>query len=292
MAQKILQLISKAIAQGSVDRFDTELLLAHTLKKSREFVVAHHDFFVPWIKRFRFQRLVAKRSHGVPIAYLTGHKEFFGLDFLVNKHTLVPRPDTEILVEAVLKEIKNIPAGILIDIGTGTGCIPIAILKNTNQKNIQTFATDISQKALTVARKNARRQAVPIHFLSGNLLTPLFKNILSFENTHCILTANLPYITQEQFDTEPSIQHEPYLALVAPDHGLALYKELLTQIHQMPIDSLLSVTCFFEIDPSQSTLLSKEIQKIFPQSQIHIQKDLSKRDRIIMLHLTKSEICT
>ncbi len=262
------------IAIQKIDRFDAELLLAFVLKQSREYIVTYPEKKVSFFQKYRFLSLIKKRNSGIPLAYLTGHKDFFGLDFLVNKHTLVPRPDTEILVEKVLEELKNNPAHIFIDIGTGSGCIPISVAKNTNQ-NIQFLATDISKPALKIAKQNAEHHHVQIQFLQGYLLEAIFQKDIPLQNI--ILSANLPYLTQEQFDEEKSIQQEPHSALVADDAGLALYKELLTHIQQNNVTG----TFFFEIDPSQSQILSEYITKIFPNSKIQVIKDLCERDRMI-----------
>lgn len=263
-----------------IDRFDAELLLAHTIKKSREFIVTYPEHKVSFFQKYKFLRLVKKRTSNIPLAYLTGHKEFFALDFFVNKYTLVPRPDTEILVEEVLKHIKNNPINILVDIGTGSACIPISIAKNT-AKNIQIFATDISKQALEVAKQNSQKHNSKITFLHGSLLEEKIQKNISFQNKKIIITANLPYLTQDQFNNEKSIQHEPHSALVADDAGLALYKQLLEQIKNAEI----SCTCFFEIDPSQSAELSQYITKNFPHSKIYIIKDLCGRDRIVKIQL-------
>lgn len=276
MKQTVSQIISKLLLESSVDRFDSELLLAFVLKQSREYIVTYPEKKVSFFQKYRFLSLVKKRASGIPLAYLTGQKNFFGLDFLVNKHTLVPRPDTEILVEKVLEELKNTSAKILIDIGTGSGCIPISVAKNTNQ-NIQFLATDISKQALKIAKQNAQKHNTKITFLQGNLLEAVFPKNIPLQNI--ILSANLPYLTQEQFDEEKSIQQEPHSALVADDAGLALYKELLTQMQQNNITGIF----FFEIDPSQSHALSEYITKIFPNSKIQIIKDLCGRDRIVKI---------
>lgn len=290
--------LSRVEKKQNIDRFDVELLIAFVLQKPREWVVSHPEFHISWFANFKLQRLFRLRAKGVPVAYLTGHKEFFGLDFLVNKYTLVPRPDTEIMIEAALNsppitKSQKVPERsdrsiILIDIGTGSGCIPIAIEKTLKQKHpslpLQTFATDISKKALKVAKKNAQTHQVDIAFLQGNLLEPILKNnsfLFLVSHSSLILTANLPYLTQNQFDIEPSIQHEPHSALVAADNGLALYKTLLNQIQSLISRFQSSITCYFEIDPSQSQLLSTHIQAIFPQANIKIIKDLCGRERII-----------
>lgn len=284
-----------------IESIDSQLLLAHILKKSREYILTHGDEKISFTAQVRFNRLVTKRKKGIPLAYLTGHKEFFGLDFLVNKHTLVPRPDTEVLVETVVSYImKHIAYNkqtdiTLVDIGTGTGCIPIAIQKTIQQCNnvtINTIATDISKKALRIAKQNAKKHNTQITFLHGNLLKPLIKTNLipSQPNTYpLIVTANLPYLTKEQFEQEPSIQHEPKSALVADKNGLALYEELLKQIVQTHTTyHIPHIICFFEIDPGQMKTIKKIISTYLPDAKIKILKDLSGFDRVVEIQSSAS----
>src|SRR3989338_2100407 len=123
-------------AQRRISPLDAEVLLTHVLGKSREYLIAHDDKKISLLRAWRYQLLVLLRRRDTPVAYLTGHKEFFGLDFFVNRHTLVPRPETETLVECVLELLatvgKRLTADsrwqktIVIDVGTGSGCIPIA----------------------------------------------------------------------------------------------------------------------------------------------------------------------
>ncbi len=287
----IKQLLKKA--SKKINILDAQLLLAHVLKKSREFLVAHPEQTIGKIHIIKYKYLVKKRMAGVPVAYLTGHKEFYGLDFLVNKHALTPRPDTEIMVDAVLEKLQstdNEQQTTLIDVGTGSSCIPIAILKNLSTcklEHLQTFATDISKSALKVAKKNAKKNNVNITFKYGNLLEPIFKNSSLFTD-YCSLTitANLPYLTEQQFENESSIQHEPKSALVADKQGLALYEELLKQIKLLVTSYKLQVTTLLEIDPSQSTPIKTLIKKYLPAATIEIKKDLAGHDRIVKVKLS------
>jgi len=284
------QLLKKA--SKKIDLLDAELLLAHVLGKSREFLVAYPEYKVSKFVSWQVNKLFKKRKRGIPLAYLTDHKEFYGLDFLVNKHVLIPRPDTEIMVDLVVNRLRTTDDGeqiILIDVGTGSGCIPISILKDLQTyklTNLQTFATDISRQALKVARKNAYKHNADINFLQGNLLEPILKNHeLLAMNYELIITANLPYLTEEQFQNEPSIQHEPKSALVAKNNGLALYEELLNQIKQLLTTYYLPLTMYLEIDPSQSVQITKLIQTSLPNTSIEIKKDLARLDRVVVFSL-------
>ena len=155
------------------------LLLTKASGKSKEWLLAHPEYKNFWVL-LKYKYYLKKLNQNVPMAYILGHKEFFSLDFLVNKYTLIPRPDTEILVDETIKEISNIQYSIsnilMIDIGTGTGCIPITILKKLKDLKITAIATDISKGALKVARKNAKKHKVKINFLHGDLLSPIFKS--------------------------------------------------------------------------------------------------------------------
>ena len=253
---------------------DFELLKAHAIKKPKEFLYSHPEYRLSIWERLKLKYFIFLRKYGYSIAAITKHKEFYGLDFFVNKHVLIPRPDTELMVTEAIEEIKKTDKKILVDVGTGSGCMPISILKNLPAP-IPTYAIDISSSALKVAKKNARTHNVNINFFHGNLLEPILKQITG----KIIITANLPYLTEQQFKTEPSIQREPKNALVADNNGLALYEELLQQIKT----SSLVATIFLEIDPSQTESITELVTKYLPGLKIEIKKDLSGLDRLIKI---------
>ena len=201
----------------------------------------------------------------------------------------------------------------LIDVGTGSGCIPIAVLKEMaklrngeigklENSEIKTIATDISRQALRVAKKNAKRDGAKIKFFRGNLIEPIIlkinemtnkKNnnfpISSFRNFDTIIiTANLPYLTEKQFKSESSIQREPKTALVTGNGGLSLYEELLKQIQTflklLTVNS--SLLIFLEIDPSQSQRITTVIKQYFPTAKTEIKKDLAGRGRMVRVKMT------
>ncbi len=279
----------RTILKHSIPRLESELLIAHVLQKPREFLLAHDEYIIPKTKEVVYKYLLWKLRRGYPLAYLIGHREFYGLDFLVNKYTLVPRPETELIVELAVEKIKQLKDYkiILIDVGTGSGCIPISIQKTVNkeQKAIECIAIDISKPALRVAEKNAKKHNTDITFLHGNLLQPLEHRARSLFTTPCslIITANLPYITQAQFDSEHSIQKEPHSALVAGDSGLALYKELLLQIKLLLTNYQLPITIYMEIDPAQTVSLTSHCTEQFPHGTIQTHRDLLGHDRIVSL---------
>jgi len=276
---------------------DAEILLFYTIKKSREFILTHSEHKLTESQITNFNSLIKKRSKGNPVAYLMGHKEFYGLDFLVNKDVLIPRPETELMIDEVLNFISHISRPMsFIDIGTGSGCIIISLIKQLLTFNFQLstfnfFATDISKNALVVARKNAKKHKVKIKFLEGNLLEPFFENHkLSNPKNPIIITANLPYLTPSQLKNSLSIKKEPKIALVAGSDGLKYYEELFKQIKLLvtsyPSNSAgkqLQITIFCEIDPQQKIKIGTLIKKELPNSSFQIKKDLNGHSRLVIV---------
>lgn len=272
--------IKKILKNSKIEALDIELILSYVLKKPREFLITHPE---TKINSYKVIKLIKLREQGVPLAYLTGHKEFFGLDFFVNKNVLIPRPETELIIDLVLQKLqtKNLELGtILIDVGTGSGCIPISINKHYH---LPTFATDISKPALVVAKKNAKLHKVKIKFLAGNLLQPFLNPSItkSLNQTQLIITANLPYLTPKQFKSEPTIKYEPKNALIAGYDGLKYYRELLKQISQLTKKYNLKPISYLEIDPSQTKHIKEIIKKYLPKLKIVIHQDLAGKNRIV-----------
>lgn len=213
-------------------RLDAELLLAHVLKKPKSFLIAHDEQRIYSLNFWLFRRLIRKRKQGIPIAYLIGHKEFFMLDFKVNRHVLVPRPDTETLVESVITYLRALnpelrAKSLLLDVGTGSGCIPISVLKSV--PGLTAVATDLSWRALRVAKQNTRRNAVGdrIQFVWSDLLSSV--DPTEFEGSEVVLTANLPYLP-DKIAMSPDLKFEPSLALYGGGDGIQLYKKFVQQI--------------------------------------------------------------
>ncbi len=308
---------TKALKKRSASpTLDAEVLLSFAINQPKEYILAHPEKQLTIAQEKKFRQLVARRSKGVPIAYLIGHKEFYGLDFVVNKSALIPRPETEMLVAEVLKQIPNsqfpmtnqIPNPndknfIIIDVGTGSGCIAITLAKLFPQAKI--FALDISKNALQVARQNARRHKVnkQIKFIKNNLLKkfpipnfsrhsgiPLaagqfpIKSKRQNPNDQIIIVANLPYLTKKQL-AEPSIKHEPRAALYGGKDGLEYYEKLFKQISQFgaQVFECSSVQVLLEIDPSQTSKIKKLIKKHLPTAKIKIKKDLAGLDRVVCI---------
>lgn len=275
---------------SGIDKQELIILFGLAIRQSKEFILSHTDYKMSCWERWRLWRLVRRFKNGWPTAYLAGHKEFYGLDFLVNKNTLIPRSSTESMVELAVEGLKNAHTErrkVLIDIGTGSGCIPISIIKSLKHENIKTIATDISRGALQVAEQNAKRHNVDIQFIRGDLLRPFIKSYsMLIDNCSLFITANLPYLTKDWIKSEPGIQKEPRSALLADDkHGLSLYEKLFQQIQFIVLIFNYSLSIFIEIDVRQSATAMELAKKYFPKAIIEIKKDLAGRDRVLTIFI-------
>jgi release factor glutamine methyltransferase len=202
-------------------RRDAELLLTHTLKKSHTWLLAHAEEELSGELEANFTALVSLRRKGKPIQYITGETEFYGLPFRVTPDVLIPRPETEHLVEKVLSLAGQFDQARIVDIGTGSGAIAVALACVLPSTAIT--ATDISTKALAIARENAKRNGASICFLQGDLLAPVADK--RFE----IVVSNPPYVPSgnRAMLTVEVREYEPALALFAGDDGLEVYRQLI-----------------------------------------------------------------
>jgi len=274
-------------AVTSIAVLDAEVLLAFVLETDRVGLIRDQHTLVQGEQYAQYTKLVRTRASGQPVAYLTGQKAFYGLDLAVNDATLIPRPDTEVLVDAVLQELQRRQAArqkqpLLLDIGTGSGAIPIAVLqtRQTRQQQLpRTVATDVSRGALRIARKNAQAYRLPITFLQGSLLTPVKELFTRPYNTYIIITANLPYLTPAQMQ-EPSIQAEPRTALVSGNDGLDHYRDLFVQLADVLQQSTASMSCYVECDPTQVAAVQGLVSATGLQQQT-VFADLAGHERVV-----------
>src|SRR5579885_1241427 len=208
-------------AGGSSSDLDAAVLLGHVLGVSRGALYTHPERQLSEAEQAMYTALIERRAQGEPVAYLTGHREFMGLDFLVDRRVLIPRPETEFLVEAALAEVQrreemSLPSLRVADIGTGSGAIAIALAAHEPRLPL-IYATDLSADALLLAEENARRLKVAerVRFLQGDLLEPLPEPV-------DLLLANLPYVASDEAEILPVDvrEYEPHLAIFGEDDGL------------------------------------------------------------------------
>jgi release factor glutamine methyltransferase len=222
----VAQALQAARALG-VDRLDAQLLLAHHLGRSRTWLLAHDDALLTPAQADPLREHLARRAEGEPLAYLVGHKEFHGLSLHVNAHVLVPRPDTEVLVNWALELLAaHNPHPKVIDLGTGSGAIALAIKQA--HPAAQVLATDVSTDALNVARLNAQRLGLKVDFAQGE-----WWQAAPGQRFHLALS-NPPYIAESDPHLS-ALTHEPQLALTSGPDGL----HALRSIIEMAADHLL-----------------------------------------------------
>ncbi len=263
---------------------DAQVLLSHIIHVDRTVLYTYPERALTPEQEQQFQQWIERRSQGEPVAYIIGQKEFYGLDLLVDRRVLIPRPETELLVEAALNIIHSwLDAGtipIVADIGTGSGAIPIALAVN-EPRLPYLYATDISADALDVTRLNCELHHVEqrVRLLQGDLLAPLPEPVDLF-------TANLPYVGTDDMSslTSDVRDYEPHLALFSGPHGLDLLHHLLTQAHQSGKLKAHAVM-LLEIGYQQREEITQWIRDLWPRAVIHFSKDYAGWDRLLQVEL-------
>ena len=208
-------------------RMAAETLLMHVLSCDRAYLHAHPERELAEAEQRRLEHAVAERASGKPLQYITGHQEFWGLDFIVSPAVLIPRPETEHLVEAALEIAKEQSHSRIVDVGTGSGCIILALASEL--PNAELHATEISPPALEVARKNAEhlglRHRVELH--QGNILAPFANQPMAFD----LIVSNPPYVGRDEADKvqREVREHEPEVAVFAGEEGMDVYRRLVPQ---------------------------------------------------------------
>lgn len=272
------------VADHQSARLDAQVLLTHVLGVERSTFYAYPEREVSAEQEAQFFRLIERRREGEPVAYLVGHKEFYGLDFVVDPRVLIPRPETELLVEAALAQIHHRMTAssfpVVADIGTGSGAIPITLAVEVPRLPYL-YASDISSEALAVARLNCQRHRVEnrVRLLQGDLLAPLPEPV-------DILTANLPYVgTDEMQVLTPDVRaYEPHLALFSGPQGLALLERFCREVKRS--DLLKSgAVILLEIGYQQREPLTRLLLELWPQATVTCKQDYAGWDRLMLVSL-------
>lgn len=278
---EMLNWASKYLKGFGVDnpRLDAEVLLAHTLGCDRVYLFRESSQVLDDNDVQHYRRLIDRRSAGEPVAYLTGYKEFMGLDFKVGPHVLIPRPETELMVEYAQAVLSGWPGRrVAVDVGTGSGAIAISLARLV--PGAEVYAIDISPKALEIARANAKKHGVNVVFHAGDLLTTIKEIILP--GSVAVIIANLPYIPSGDISNlaQDVRCYEPVLALDGGPDGLDLYRRLVPQASGFLASG---GHLLMEIDPSQSDLALGLVPQ--PHWQSCVLKDLAGRLRLVCAQL-------
>ena len=252
-------------------RLDAEMLIGHILGQSRSDLLADLPEPFPDDCTERLDELVARRAAGEPMALIIGQREFFGLIFTVSPNVLTPRPETEHLVEWALAWLQSRPHAQVIDIGTGSGALAIALAANS-PPSVAIVATDVSAEALTIARRNAASLAPHrIDFAEGDLFADQ-------GGTFDLVIANLPYLTPGQISERRELAFEPAIALDGGRDGLDTIRRLIALL---PERLKTGGAVALEIDPAQAPAVAQRLTDTLPGAQVQTIADLTGRSRVI-----------
>jgi release factor glutamine methyltransferase len=250
---------------------DADVLLAHVLGVGKEALFAHPERRLSAAEEARYQALIARRGLGEPVAYLRGFKEFYGLRFSVDARVLIPRPETEVLVDAARERIAGRPLTVA-DVGTGSGAIAIAIA--AHEHGVRVIATDRSRDALAVAEANALWNGVAdrVEFRHGDLLAPITERV-------DIVCANLPYLPDASVERwvgeRSSLAFEPREAVVAGADGLSVIRRCVADLPRVLASD---GAAFFECDPPQVAAITRMLED--SHLRVRTVRDLAGLDRV------------
>lgn len=271
-----LQEAYQHLSASASSRLDAQILLCHVLKVDKVYLIAHDDYELTENEQTQYEALIAVRAKGEPIAYIIGSKGFYDLEFIVTPDVLIPRPETEHLIETALTWAKNQASIIAADIGTGSGAIAVTFAKHVPQAKVH--AVDISAAALDIARKNAEINQVSIIFHEGYLARPLIQEKIKVN----LLMANLPYIRSEEMIVLDVAKTEPHLALDGGNDGLDLVRELLLQVPEICLPNALIL---LEIGTEQGQAVLDFAHDILSPKNAIVLKDYAEHDRVVKIEL-------
>ncbi len=253
---------------------DSQVLLAYVLRVDRAHLLAHPEQRLTDEQQIQFDKLVERCAIGEPLAYLLGRRAFYDRELIVSPAVLVPRPETEMLLERAIAFANGRKAINVVDVGTGSGALAVTFAAHHPQAAV--YATDMSATALEVARQNAVLHHVNITFYEGDLLLPLLERDIHLD----LLMANLPYIPTSEVAGLAVSQHEPLLALDGGIDGLVLVRRLLTQAASLLNPSALTL---LEIGDGQGALASELAQATFPSANVSVELDYAGHDRLVVI---------
>jgi release factor glutamine methyltransferase len=267
------------LANRSIDdaSLEGEILLRHVLGLDRARLYSDLDTDLTPAQEETLKKYLERRRRGEPSAYITGHREFYGLDFHIDCNVIIPRPESELLVAKAISLARNKPAMVVADIGTGCGAIAISLAVNLPSATV--YATDVSPPAIEIARVNCRKHGVTgrVILLEGNMLEPLPGPV-------DLIIANLPYVRESDLSRSGPLSFEPALALDGGTDGLDRIRVLCRQAG----NKLRSGGCLLlEIGQGQAGTVTALLQETFPLAMIEVERDLAGIERVVSLRLTR-----
>ena len=275
-------LITRLTPLSDTPALDASVLIAHVIHKPRTWVMAHPELALTTEQQKQLEDSLAHLERGESFPYVLGHWEFFGLEFDVTPDVLIPRPETELLVEKAIAWLQTFPKRrTVVDVGTGSGAIAVSIAVNVPDVNV--LATDISLKALRVAKQNAAKHVVSkrLQFIECDLL-PAKSLIANRQSQIDLLCANLPYIPTRTLYSLAIFGKEPSVALDGGPDGLDLYRRLFSLA---PDWLATNGKMLLEIESTQGAKVMEMAHDTFGQAEIELHKDLAGQDRLLEITL-------
>ena len=278
---EILKWTENYFQQNKIDppRLDAELLLSHLLGLTRLQLYLQYDRPLSDQERLDYKVMIKRRVNHEPVQYITGEAYFMGLCFKANNSVLIPRPETELLVEKAIDFIKGVNVTSVIDVGTGSGAIAVTIAHFIPDRKV--LASEISNEALDVARENAKNLGVAdrVEFRHGDLLEPWLSDLKPADNV--LILANLPYVREREWaELTPEVKdYEPRAALVSGPEGTAHYERFIAQLGK----AACPFTVLLEMGIAQTDPLTQLFRRAFSQVDLKIFKDLSGKERLLMI---------
>jgi release factor glutamine methyltransferase len=270
----LLELHTRLSSVSQTPLLDAQVLLGHVLGRTRTWVLAHPEAHLSSDQEYALRDALTHLEAGQPLAYVLGHWEFYGLVFFITPDTLIPRPETELLVEQAISWSRTKTKLLRVaDIGTGSGCIAISLALDAS--NVHVTGCDISLSALQVAKANANRHRVSgkVNFVQCDLLPP-------FKVHFDLICANLPYIPTETLHSLKVYQREPALALDGGEDGLGKIRRLLNEAETMLAPGGLLL---LEIEASSGGAVHSMVREAFPKADVQVLPDLAGRDRLVSI---------
>jgi release factor glutamine methyltransferase len=275
--KEINQQIKQSLQTNSpTPDLDATLILGYVLGMSKIDLIMQESYILSDFELGAINECLKLRLNKTPMAYILGYKEFYGREFIVNKNVLIPRPETEAIIDMTKDILNNKSKSIIWEIGTGSGCIAITL--NLELPQAIVVASDISKEALQIAKNNdiiLTGTQSSIIWLEGDLLSPFEKEDINPN----IIIANLPYLNQNQYQ-DGSILYEPNIALYSPQDGLEHYIRLLQEIKSRFV---IYPHILLEINPEQVQILTDLVKSLYSEAKVKIYQDLQGQDRHILI---------
>ncbi|WP_059171833.1 peptide chain release factor N(5)-glutamine methyltransferase [Bacillus sp. FJAT-27445] len=286
MSKKVYEALNWAssfLKEAGREEFAGEVLVRHILgiDRTQLFLMMRDELNPRQLEQF--EKAVRQHALGKPVQYIIGQEEFYGRPFIVNEEVLIPRPETEELVEGALKRISSLfgkAEGLrLADIGTGSGAIAISM--KLEEPRLAVAATDIAEGSLAVAEENARRLGAEVEFVHGDLLKPFIDAETKFD----IILSNPPYIPDgdRAWMSDIVTDHEPHRALFAGSDGLDFYKRFM---EELPAVLNRRALVGFEIGSGQGEAVGFLCKKAFPSAKVEVVSDINGKDRMVFIERT------